>query len=158
MKIALILPAYNEAKTIGATLRDFHRAMPDLLFCVVDNNSDDDTVKVARETCAALPGCRLRLIREKRQGKALAVRRAFTEVEADVYVMADADSTYGACDLLPQHERALVYSYRVTDAAGAAVGVLELTAGSAPSPAPRTPRGRFNRLLTTAHSILNEYF
>ncbi|MGD9642310.1 MAG: glycosyltransferase family 2 protein [Elusimicrobiales bacterium] len=99
MKIALILPAYNEAKTIGATLRDFHRVMPDLLFCVIDNNSDDDTVKVARETCDALPGCRLRLIRERRQGKALAVRRAFTEVEADVYVMADADSTYGACDL-----------------------------------------------------------
>lgn len=99
MKIALILPAFNEAGTLGATIRDFHRALPGMLICVVDNNSDDDTAKIARETCAALPGCRFRLITEKRQGKAMAVRRAFTEIDADIYVMADADSTYSAADL-----------------------------------------------------------
>lgn len=99
MKIALILPAFNEERTIGATIRDFYRAMPALIFCVVDNNSDDGTVKAAREACAALPGCSLRLLSEKRQGKALAVRRAFTEIDADIYIMADADSTYSAADL-----------------------------------------------------------
>ncbi len=99
MEIAIILPAYNEAKTLGATLRDFHQAMPSALLCVVDNNSSDDTARVARETCAALPGCRFLLLSEKRQGKAFAMRRAFTVVEADVYVMCDADTTYSARDL-----------------------------------------------------------
>lgn len=99
MEIAIILPAYNEAKTIGATLRDFHQAMPSALLCVVDNNSSDDTARVARETCAALPGCRSLLLSEKRQGKAFAMRRAFTVIEADIYVMCDADTTYSAKDL-----------------------------------------------------------
>lgn len=99
MEIAIILPAYNEAKTIGATLRDFHQAMPSALLCVVDNNSSDDTSRVARETCAALPGCRFLLLSEKRQGKAFAMRRAFTVIEADLYVMCDADTTYSARDL-----------------------------------------------------------
>jgi glycosyltransferase involved in cell wall biosynthesis len=99
MEIAIILPAYNEAQTIGPTLRDFHRIMPTALLCVVDNNSKDDTARVATETCASLPGCRYQILTEKRQGKAFAMRRAFTVIEADVYVMCDADSTYGAADL-----------------------------------------------------------
>lgn len=99
MEIAIILPAYNEAQTIGATLRDFHRVQPGALLCVVDNNSKDDTARVARETLASLPGCRSLVLTEKRQGKAFAMRRAFTVVEADIYVMCDADSTYGADDL-----------------------------------------------------------
>ena len=99
MEIAIILPAYNEAKTIGSTLRDFHGALPSALLCVVDNNSNDDTARVARETCAALPSCRSLILTEKRQGKAFAMRRAFTVIEADIYVMCDADSTYSAGDL-----------------------------------------------------------
>ena len=99
MEIAIILPAYNEAKTIGATLRDFHGALPAALLCVVDNNSSDATTQVALDTCAALPGCRFRVLSEKRQGKAFAMRRAFTVIEADVYVMCDADTTYSAADL-----------------------------------------------------------
>ena len=99
MEIAVILPAYNEAQTIGDTLRDFHRVQPGALLCVVDNNSQDDTARVARETCAALPGCRSLVLTEKRQGKAFAMRRAFTVIEADIYVMCDADSTYSAADL-----------------------------------------------------------
>ena len=99
MDIAIILPAYNEAKTIGATLRDFHSVMPQALFCVVDNNSTDGTAAVATETCTALPGCRFVVLSEKRQGKAFAIRRAFALVEADIYVMCDADTTYSAADL-----------------------------------------------------------
>ncbi len=99
MEIAIILPAYNEAKTIGSTLRDFYGAAPQALFCVVDNNSTDGTAQVATETCSALPGCRFLVLSEKRQGKAFAVRRAFAQVEADVYVMCDADTTYSASNL-----------------------------------------------------------
>lgn len=99
MEIAIILPAYNEAKTIGTTLRDFHAARPSAQLCVVDNNSSDDTARIAQETCAALPGCRYQVLSEKRQGKAFAMRRAFTVIEADVYVMCDADTTYSAGDL-----------------------------------------------------------
>ncbi|SDS26546.1 Glycosyltransferase involved in cell wall bisynthesis [Opitutus sp. GAS368] len=101
MEIAIILPAYNEAKTIGSTLRDFHRALPAALLCVVDNNSTDGTAEAARATAAALPSCRFLLLAEKRQGKAFAMRRAFTLIEADAYVMSDADSTYSASDLAP---------------------------------------------------------
>ena len=99
MEIAIILPAYNEAKTIGSTLRDFYGAAPQAFFCVVDNNSTDGTAQVATETCATLPGCRFQVLSEKRQGKAFAVRRAFAQVEADVYVMCDADTTYSASNL-----------------------------------------------------------
>lgn len=99
MEIAIILPAYNEARTIGPTLRDFHRVMPQALLCVVDNNSQDDTARTATETCRALPGCRFLVLNEKRQGKAYAMRRAFSLIEADIYVMCDADSTYSATDL-----------------------------------------------------------
>jgi len=99
MEIAIILPAYNEAATIGSTLRDFHGALPDAFFCVVDNNSSDGTARIATETCQSLPGCRFEVLHEKRQGKAYAVRRAFAVIEADVYVMSDADTTYRAADL-----------------------------------------------------------
>lgn len=99
MEIAIILPAYNEAKTLGTTLRDFHRALPTALLCVVDNNSSDDTARVAVETCQALAGCRYLVLSEKRQGKAFAMRRAFTVIDADIYVMCDADTTYSAADL-----------------------------------------------------------
>ena len=99
MEIAILLPAYNEAKTLGDTLRDFHRVLPDALLCVVDNNSTDATAQVARDTCAALAGCRSLVLSERRQGKAFAMRRAFMVVEADIYVMCDADSTYSAADL-----------------------------------------------------------
>jgi glycosyltransferase involved in cell wall biosynthesis len=97
--VALILPAYNEAPTIAETIRRFHQAMPELLICVVDNNSDDGTAAEVRRAFAGLPACRGRLLSEKRQGKALAVRRAFTEVDADFYVMCDADLTYPAGEL-----------------------------------------------------------
>jgi glycosyltransferase involved in cell wall biosynthesis len=73
--------------------------MPQALLCVVDNNSSDATARVATETCAALPGCRFVVLVEKRQGKAYAMRRAFTVIEADVYVMCDADTTYSAGNL-----------------------------------------------------------
>lgn len=93
--IAVILPAYNEAQTIAGVLRAFHKAAPAAWLFVIDNNSTDDTAAIANQTLKEL-GARGDVIFEKRQGKANAVRRAFSEIIADVYVMVDADNTYPA--------------------------------------------------------------
>lgn len=92
-RIAIILPAYNEAATVAATMRSFHTAMPQAQLVVVNNNSGDDTAEIAARTLGEL-GATGRVLNETRQGKGNAVRRAFLEIEADVYVMADADLTY----------------------------------------------------------------
>lgn len=93
--VAVILPAYNEELTIGQTIESFWLALPSAEIIIVNNNSNDGTEKVARETLAKL-NARGRVISERRQGKGNAVRRAFTDIDADVYVMADADLTYPA--------------------------------------------------------------
>lgn len=94
-RIAIILPAYNEEQTIAGTMRAFHAELPQAELWVVDNNSKDGTGRIARETLAAL-GAKGGVIEESRQGKGNAVRRAFHDVEADIYVMSDADLTYPA--------------------------------------------------------------
>jgi len=93
--IAVVLPAYNEAITLADTLRAFHAALPEAQIWVVDNASTDDTARIARETLAAL-GAQGGVLSEMRKGKANAVRRAFLDIEADAYLMCDADSTYPA--------------------------------------------------------------
>ncbi|MES2635269.1 MAG: glycosyltransferase family 2 protein [Pseudomonadota bacterium] len=93
--VAVILPAYNEEATVEAVIRAFHAALPDAALYVVDNNSRDGTAQVAADALAAL-GCEGRVIHEPRQGKGNALRRAFMEVDAQVYLIADADLTYPA--------------------------------------------------------------
>ena len=91
-RIAVILPAYNEELTIRQTIEDFHGALPEAHIVVVNNNSKDNTLNIATETVQ-----RLRcgsVMTELRQGKGNAVRRAFSDIDADVYLMADADMTY----------------------------------------------------------------
>lgn len=95
LKIAIILPAFNEELTIADTVEAFHRARPDARIVVVNNNSTDRTVALARETLKKL-NADGEVIDEFRPGKSNAVRRAFLECDADVYVMADADCTYPA--------------------------------------------------------------
>lgn len=92
---AVVLPAFNEALTIEATLRDFHAALPEAALWVVNNRSTDATEAIARATLAAL-GCAGGVLNELRKGKGNALRRAFLEIEADIYVLADADLTYPA--------------------------------------------------------------
>ena len=88
-RIAVTLPCYNEAATIGAVIADFRAALPDAEIYVFDNNSSDGTAEIARRAGAIVRS-------ETRQGKGHVVRRIFADVEADIYVMADGDGTYDA--------------------------------------------------------------
>lgn len=89
MKIAVLIPCYNEERTIGKVVRDFKAELPDADIYVYDNNSTDATAKVAREQGAVVR-------REPRQGKGNVVRSMFRDVDADIYVMVDGDDTYPA--------------------------------------------------------------
>jgi glycosyltransferase involved in cell wall biosynthesis len=95
MDIAVILPAFDEELTIADTIRAFNAVLPHAGIFVVNNNSSDCTAEVAKRTLNELR-CRGEVINESRQGKGNALRRAFMSVDADVYVLADADMTYPA--------------------------------------------------------------
>ncbi|WP_242654446.1 glycosyltransferase family 2 protein [Yoonia rosea] len=89
MKVAVLIPCYNEAKPIGTVVADFRAALPAADIYVYDNNSTDDTAEVARAA-----GAIVRV--ETQQGKGNVVRRMFADIDADVYVMVDGDNTYEA--------------------------------------------------------------
>ena len=93
--IAVILPAYNEELTIADTVKAFHAALPEAVIYVINNNSSDRTREFAEQTLQQL-SCPGRVLNEARQGKGSALRRAFIEIDADIYVLADADLTYPA--------------------------------------------------------------
>ena len=94
-QVAVILPAYNEEQTIADTINDFYRVLPDAAIWVINNRSHDATESLARDTIYHL-GCRGGVINEHKPGKGNAVRRAFLEIQADIYLIADADLTYPA--------------------------------------------------------------
>jgi glycosyltransferase involved in cell wall biosynthesis len=98
IKIAVLLPCYNEEAAIAATIAGFRTALPDARIYVYDNNSRDRTVEVARAAGA--------IVRTERiQGKGAVVRRMFADIDADVYVMADGDATYDAASAPAMVER-----------------------------------------------------
>ena len=87
--VAVLIPCYNEAITIGKVVDDFRRCLPEADIYVYDNNSSDDTAAIAHEHGA--------IVRfEGRQGKGNVVRQMFREIEADYYLMVDGDDTYPA--------------------------------------------------------------
>jgi glycosyltransferase involved in cell wall biosynthesis len=89
LRIAVLLPCYNEEAAIGQTVAAFRAALPAATIYVYDNNSRDRTREVAEAAGA--------IVRDERmQGKGHVVRRMFADIEADVYVMADGDLTYDA--------------------------------------------------------------
>ncbi|WP_418127404.1 glycosyltransferase [Streptococcus parasuis] len=91
-KIAVLLPAYNEEVTIVKVIEDYRRVLPHADIYVYDNNSKDKTNQLAREAGA--------IVRfEPRQGKGNVVRSMFREIDADYYIMADADDTYPAAEV-----------------------------------------------------------
>lgn len=88
-KVAVLIPCYNEAVTIGKVIDDFKRVLPDADIYVYDNNSKDDTSAIAKEHGAIVRT-------EPRQGKGNVVRQMFREIDADYYIMVDGDDTYPA--------------------------------------------------------------
>ena len=88
-KIAVLVPCYNEAKTVGKVVRDFLRELPGCTVYVYDNNSTDGTAALAEEAGAVVR-------REYCQGKGNVIRRMFREIDAECYVMVDGDDTYPA--------------------------------------------------------------
>ncbi len=87
--IAVLIPCYNEAATIEKVVKDFKQALPDAVIYVYDNNSTDDTAKLAEEAGAVVR-------HEYVQGKGNVIRRMFREIDALCYVMVDGDDTYPA--------------------------------------------------------------
>ncbi|WP_426745316.1 glycosyltransferase [Myxococcus faecalis] len=88
-RIAVILPCHNEAPAIRETVLAFRQALPSAAIFVYDNASTDNTGEVARAAGALVRG-------ESRRGKGNVIRRAFADVDADIYVVADGDGTYDA--------------------------------------------------------------
>ncbi len=96
--IAIILPSYNEELTIKETILSFYNELPESKIVVIDNNSDDRTSEITKETFKEYNINGL-LLKENRQGKGNAIRYAFKKIDANIYVMADADMTYPADEI-----------------------------------------------------------
>lgn len=99
-KIAVLIPCYNEEAAVAKVINDFRSALPAATIFVFDNNSTDNTKSVARAAGAEV-------FQEKHRGKGFVVRRMFSDVEADIYVLVDGDATYDAPSVQPMIERLL---------------------------------------------------
>ena len=88
-KIAVLIPCYNEEKTIEKVVDDFKQALPEAKIYVYNNNSSDDTAKKAQQAGALVRN-------EYMQGKGNVIRRMFREIDAQCYIMVDGDDTYPA--------------------------------------------------------------
>ena len=88
-KIAVLIPCYNESKTIEKVVTDFKKVLPEAVIYVYDNNSTDHTDEIARRAGAVVRY-------EYQQGKGNVIRRMFREIDAQCYIMADGDDTYPA--------------------------------------------------------------
>ena len=88
-KIAVLIPCYNEEKTIRKVITDWKASLPEAVIYVYDNNSTDRTVQIAKE-CGAV------VRHEYQQGKGNVIRRMFREIDAECYIMVDGDDTYPA--------------------------------------------------------------
>ena len=88
-KIAVLIPCYNESKTIKKVVEDFKRELPEATIYVYDNNSKDGTAEIAKEAGA--------IVRyERKQGKGNVIRSMFRDIDAECYIMTDGDDTYPA--------------------------------------------------------------
>lgn len=89
--VAVLIPCYNESKTIEKVVKDFRRVLPQATIYVYDNNSTDGTAEIAARAGAVVR-------KERMQGKGNVIRRMFREIDADCYIMTDGDDTYPAED------------------------------------------------------------
>lgn len=112
-KIAVLIPCYNEAKTIEKVVKDFKSVLPKADIYVYDNNSSDGTDEIARKSGAIVKY-------EYRQGKGNVIRTMFREVKADCYLMIDGDDTYPSenakemCDLVLSGKADMVIGDRLS--------------------------------------------
>jgi glycosyltransferase involved in cell wall biosynthesis len=88
-QIVVLIPCYNEEHTIAKVVQDFEKSVPNAKIYVYDNNSSDRTAIIAREAGAIVRS-------ENLQGKGHVIRRMFSDIDADVYIMVDGDDTYDA--------------------------------------------------------------
>ncbi|MDB8558559.1 glycosyltransferase family 2 protein [Turicibacter sanguinis] len=91
--IAILIPCYNEEKTIGKVVSDFKLKLPEAKIYVYDNNSKDNSVKFASEQGAIV-------VKEYQQGKGFVIRSMFRDIDADCYIMVDGDDTYPVEDAI----------------------------------------------------------
>lgn len=89
MRVAVLIPCFNEEQTISSVIRDFKNELPNAEIFVYDNNSTDRTAAIAGE-------CGATVRHESRRGKGNVIRSMFREIDADIYVMVDGDNTYPA--------------------------------------------------------------
>ena len=112
-KIAVLIPCYNEEKTVEKVVRDFKAVLPEAVIYVYDNNSSDRTVELAEKAGAVVR-------HEYMQGKGNVIRRMFREIDAEVYVMTDGDDTYPAefaremVDKVLEHQADMVVGDRLS--------------------------------------------
>lgn len=112
-EIAVLIPCYNESKTIEKVVKDFKAALPEAVIYVYDNNSTDGTDEIARKAGAVVRY-------EYQQGKGNVIRRMFREIDAKCYVMTDGDDTYPAdearklCDAVLQRNADMVVGDRLS--------------------------------------------
>lgn len=95
-KIAVLIPCFNESNTIEKVVTDFKEALPEAVIYVYDNNSTDNTDEIARKAGAVVRY-------EHQQGKGNVIRRMFSEIDAECYLMVDGDDTYpanSACEMV----------------------------------------------------------
>lgn len=97
-RIALLVPCYNEEKTIAKVVEDFRRVLPQATIYVFDNASSDRTTEVAKAAGATV-------VFSPNKGKGNVVQHMFSSIEADIYVMVDGDSTYSAESVIPLLEK-----------------------------------------------------
>lgn len=112
-KIAVLIPCYNEEKTIEKVVPDFRTQLPEAVIYVYDNNSSDRTAELAEKAGAVVR-------HEYQQGKGNVIRRMFREIDAECYVMTDGDDTYPAesarelCDRVLKHQADMVVGDRLS--------------------------------------------
>ena len=112
-KIAVLIPCYNEAKTIEKVVKDYKKALPEATIYVYDNNSKDGTDKIAKKAGAVVRY-------EYKQGKGNVVRSMFRQIKAECYLMIDGDDTYPAenaremCDLILERKADMVIGDRLS--------------------------------------------
>ena len=112
-KIAVLIPCYNESKTIEKVIKDYKKALPEADIYVYDNNSSDGTDEIAKNAGAIVKY-------EYRQGKGNVIRSMFRDIDADCYLMIDGDDTYPAenaremCDLILNRKADMVIGDRLS--------------------------------------------